>query len=132
MTCPRPHFQEMSGSESSSGLSEPKGHLSDSSEPSAGHVSSCHLQKIIHSGLFPGREADTGTQQICPLLPGDQQGQMQDHKHGGPWKEPHGTASTFEKVLNKALELLRGAFPARSHLYPCISAVSFWEDVQTS
>lgn len=45
VTCPTPHLQEMSGSESSSGLSEPKGHLSDSSEPSVSHVSSCHFTK---------------------------------------------------------------------------------------
>lgn len=89
--CPRPHFWEVSGSDSNSGLSELKGHLSDSSEMSAGHISnrSVHLQRIIQSGLFHGKETDTGTRWICPLLPGDQHRPGQDHRSGGPWKEPH-------------------------------------------
>lgn len=131
MTCPRPHLQEMSGSESSSGLSEPKGHLSDSSEPSSSMPQAVILQKIIHSGLFSGREADTRAQLICPLLPGDQQGQVQDHRSGGPWKEPHWHCLHVQEGSEQSLGILRGAFLARSHLYPCISAVSLWEDVQT-
>lgn len=114
----------MSGSESVfPGLSEPKGHLSDSSEPSASHVSSCHFTKDNSqwSLLLAGRQ--TRAQLICPLLPGDQQGQVQDHRSGGPWKEPHWHC-LHAQALEQSLEFLRGAFLARSHLYPCISAVS--------
>lgn len=118
VTCPRPHFQEMSGSESSSGLSEPKGHLSDSSEPSAGHVSSCHLQKIIHSGLFSGREADTRAQLICPLLPGDQQGQVQDHRSGGPWKEPHWHCLHVQEGSEQSLGTPERGFPGQKPPVP--------------
>ena len=48
MICPRPPFQEMSVSDSNSGLSEPKGHPPDRSELSARHV----FNRSRHSCLF--------------------------------------------------------------------------------
>lgn len=92
--------------------------------------------KDNHSGLFPGREADAGTQSTGHSSPGPAQARQAPHHRSRGRLRPleraplPGAASLLEKVRNEALEFSRVAFPTRSHPYPCTPAASLQEDAQ--
>lgn len=59
------HFQEVLGSDSNLGVSEPRDHVSDSTGLISNRSSLCKTP-------FLARKADAETQTVCPHLPGDQ------------------------------------------------------------